>query len=67
MNAIFTKLSGWKTYILGAAAILAAIGAYLSGTMTLQQMIEAIFAAVGMMTVRHGITTTVSDATNKKL
>lgn len=60
-------LQGWKTYILGVAAILAAIGGELSGTLSLTQMIEAIFAALGTMTLRHSITTTISDATNKKL
>ncbi len=64
---MLAKIAGYKTYILGAAAILAAIGAYLNQAMTLTQMVEAIFAALGTMTIRHGITTTVSDATDKKL
>ncbi len=67
MGNIFTKLAGYKTYVLGAAAILAAIGGYLGQSLNLTQLIEAIFAALGTMTIRHGITTTVSDATNKKL
>ncbi len=67
MASLLSKLNGWKTYILGAAAILSAIGAYLNQAMSLTQMVEAIFAAVGTMTIRHGITTTVSDATDKKL
>lgn len=64
---MFDKISGYKTYFLGVAAILAAIGGYLNHAMDLTGMIEAIFAAIGTMTIRHGITTTVSDATGKKL
>ncbi len=67
MANLLSKISGWKTYILGASAILAAIGGYLNHALDLTQMIEAIFAAVGTMTIRHGITTTVSDAVGKKL
>lgn len=59
------KIKGWKTYIVGIAAILTAIGAYLNNIITLPNMVEAIFTAVATMTVRHGITTTITDATNK--
>ncbi len=67
MGKLLDSLSGYKSYVLGVSAILAAIGAYLGHTMDLTQMIEAIFAAIGLMTIRHGITTIVSDATGKKL
>lgn len=67
MGNLLSKIAGYKTYILGASAILAAVGAYLNQAMTLTEMVEAIFAALGTMTIRHGITTTVSDATDKKL
>lgn len=60
-------LSGWKTYIVAAGAIIAAVGAYLSGTMDLTHLVEAIFVAIQSMNIRHALTTTVSDATNKKL
>lgn len=58
-------LSGWKTYLTGAAAILTAIAGYASGVITLPELVAAIFAAIGTMTLRHGITTSVSNATGK--
>lgn len=39
-------LKGKKVYLLMASAILAAIGAYLGGDITLIQMAQAIWAAV---------------------
>ncbi len=60
-------LSGWKTYITAAAAILTAVAGYASSAITLPELIAAIFAAIGTITMRHAITTTVSDATGKKL
>lgn len=60
-------LSGWKTYIVGVGAIITAIGGYASGVITLPELVAAVFAAVGTMTVRHAITTTVSNATGKSL
>lgn len=67
MKELILKLNGYKSYIIGAGAILTAVGAYLNGAITLKDCIEACWAAVMAMTIRHGITTTVSDATNKKL
>lgn len=60
-------LSGWKTYIVGVGAIITAIGGYASGAISLPELVGAIFAAIGTMTIRHAITTTVSNATDKKL
>ncbi len=67
MAALLAKLSGWKTYIVGVAAILTAVGAWMSGTLDPKGAIEAVWAAIMAMTIRHGITTTVSDATGKTL
>lgn len=64
---LLAKLNGYKTYVLGVAGILTALGAYLNGAMTLQQLAEAVWASIMAMTIRHGVTTTVSDATGKKL
>lgn len=58
-------LSGWKTYIVAVGAIITAIGGYASGAITLPELVAAIFAAVGTMTVRHAITTTATDTTGK--
>lgn len=60
-------LSGWKTYLTAGAAILTAVAGYASGAITLPELIAAIFAAISTMTIRHAITTTVSEATDKKL
>lgn len=58
-------LSGWKTYITAAAAIITSIAGYANGAITLPDLIAAIFAAVGTMTIRHAITTTATDTTGK--
>jgi hypothetical protein len=58
MSKILTWLQGKKTYIVAAAAILTAIGAYLTGTITGVQLVEAIFAAIGTVTMRAGIAKT---------
>lgn len=60
-------LKGWKTYLTAAAAIIAAIAGYFNGAITLEQLIATIFAAIQTANIRHAITTTVSDATGKKL
>lgn len=60
-------LSGWKTYIVSVGAIITAIGSYLNGAIDLSQLVEAIFLAIGAMTIRNGITTDISKATDKKI
>lgn len=67
MGDLLSKLSGFKTYVVGVAAILTAVGAWMGGALDIKGMVEAVWAAVMAMTIRHGITTTVSDATGKKL
>lgn len=56
MAKLMAFLSGKKTYFIAAAAILTAIGSYLGHEIDLQALIAAIFAAIGMMTMRAGIT-----------
>lgn len=60
-------LSGWKTYLTAAAAIITAVAAYANGAITLPDLFTAIFAAIGTITMRHALTTTVSNAVDKKL
>ena len=55
MSKLFEALQGYKTYIVCGAAILTALGAFLSGDLTGVQAIEAVWAAIGGMTLRHGI------------
>lgn len=50
-------LSGYKTYITGAVAIIAAVGAYLSGVDTIAQAGQLVFTAVLAMFVRNGVAT----------
>ena len=52
-------LSGKKTYIVGVISILAAVAGAWDGAITWQQAAAAIAAAVGLMTVRSGVTTEV--------
>ncbi len=67
MGNLLGKLTGWKVYILGGGAILTAIGGMIGGQIDIKTGIEAIWAALVAMGLRHGITTTVSQATDKKL
>ncbi len=46
---------GRKTYILAAAAIFTATGAFLSGDMAMGAYVEAMFGALGIATIRKGI------------
>lgn len=60
-------LSGWKTYLTAAAAIITAIAAYFNGAITLPELVSAIFLAIQTANIRHAMTITVSNATDKKL
>jgi hypothetical protein len=48
---------GYKTYIVGALAVLGALGGYLDGDMTLVAALNIAVPAILAMTVRHGIST----------
>lgn len=50
-------MNGYKTYIIGIGAILTAIGAHASGSLPMDQMLQACLTAVLSMTIRHGIAT----------
>jgi hypothetical protein len=49
-------LKGKKTYFTAGAAILTALGAYFSGEANLGVMIQAVFAALMVVFLRHGVT-----------
>lgn len=53
-------LSGYKTYITGAIAIVTAVGTYLYGGIDLTTMIQGIFASLMAMFIRHGVSTSTS-------
>ena len=48
-------LSGYKTYITAAVAVLGAVGAYLSGEMTIVDAVQIIVPALIGAFVRNGI------------
>tara|TARA_R110002110_G_scaffold262667_1_gene478424 strand:- start:574 stop:750 length:177 start_codon:yes stop_codon:yes gene_type:complete len=50
-------LKGKKTYVTAFLAIVAAVGSYLLDEIAMQDMIEAVFAALTAMTLRAAITT----------
>lgn len=54
---MMTKLDGYKTYIVIAGAILTALGAYLTGELTLMEFVNASLVSLGIGTVRHGMKT----------
>ncbi len=39
-------MRGWKTILVGVAALLTAAGAYFTGAMELQEAIKSVFAAL---------------------
>jgi NAD/NADP transhydrogenase alpha subunit len=48
-------LSGYKTYVVGAAIVLTALGAFLSGDMTLAQAVQAALTGLGLGALRAGV------------
>ncbi len=55
LTKIRNAIKGWKTYLLGTAAIITSIVAWAEGTVTDVGVVTAIFAAFGMMFLRAGI------------
>jgi len=47
--------SGYRTYIVGALAILTAVGTYLAGDLSLADAAQACLTAILGMTVRAGV------------
>ncbi len=50
-------LNGYKTYIVGALAVLGAAGGWLDGDLTLVAALNLALPALLAMTVRHGVAT----------
>ena len=48
-------LSGYKSYIVGAVAIIGAIASYLVGDATIPQSVQLVVTALMGMTVRHAV------------
>lgn len=67
MNNILAKLQGWKTYIVALIAVLTALVGYLNNQIDLPTFISAIFLAVQTANIRHGVTTTVTNAMKPKV
>lgn len=55
LTKIQNWLSGKKAYIVMIGAIIAAIGGYAEGTLTLAELVTAIFAALGLGATRSAI------------
>jgi hypothetical protein len=58
-------LQGYKTYIVAAAAVTAALAAAVNGTVGWPEAVGSIFAAIGLCTVRHGVSTAATAAVTK--
>lgn len=52
------RLNGLKTYIIAVGLMMFAVGGWASGMVTVDESIQSIFMALGMMGLRHGINTT---------
>jgi len=48
-------VSGYKTYLVAAAAIIAAVSLYSQGQVDAFQLLEAILVALGLGTLRSGM------------
>jgi hypothetical protein len=57
MNQVRSWLSGKKTYLVAASAIVAAVIAYADGATDTWQTVTAIFGALLACTIRNGVTT----------
>ena len=55
MAEIIEWLKGKKTYFVAALAILTAVVAYINGGIDVKQLVEAIFAALGGITLRAAV------------
>ena len=59
-------LKGKKTYFTAGAAILTALGAYFAGEANLGVMIQAVFAALMVVFLRHGVSSEAEKAAPDK-
>jgi len=50
-------LSGYKTYIVCAVAVIYAVAGFYTGNLDLNAAIQVVLAALGAAGLRHGITT----------
>lgn len=55
-NVIRALLKGKKTYLISVIGIVGALTAFATGVLTMPQLIEAILVALGLSTLRAGIT-----------
>lgn len=55
LEGLRNKLSGSKTYIVAAAGILGAVGAWVSGAIQPEEAVKIIWAAILTMTTRAAI------------
>ena len=58
------KLSGKKTFITAAAAVLTAVGAYLAGEVDMTTTIQTCFGALMVVFLRKGVTSEAAKAAN---
>ena len=58
-------LKGKKTYFTAGAAVLTALGAYFAGEADLGVMIQAVFAALMVVFLRHGVTSEAEKVADK--
>lgn len=57
METFRNFLSGYKTYLTAAAAVLTALAGFAIGEIDLVGLVTAVFGALGLASLRAGITT----------
>jgi len=55
MLTLIKLINGNKTYLVAVITILTSFIGYAEGTITMPELVAAIFAALGLGAVRHGI------------
>ena len=57
MESFRTFLAGYKTYLTAAAGVLTALAAFAVGEIDIVGLVTAVFAALGLASLRAGVTT----------
>jgi VIT1/CCC1 family predicted Fe2+/Mn2+ transporter len=54
---MWAQLEGKKTYSIVIAGVLGAVAGYLAGELTVAETVTAVLTALGVASLRHGVST----------